>query len=165
MLEAQKKISAKAIKVFRLRNALIEVSFFVIVVVLLWLGHVYDWYQWLIIIFWILLVISPFSATWSIIFEPNILQKYWRYGINEHFVRLKHGRFKHHDIVIPMTKIQYVGAEQGPLLRKYDLYSLTIGTMRSSHTIPALPQEEAFQIRDQIAFYAQINEEDDANEN
>lgn len=164
MLEAQNRISTKAIRVFRLRNTLIEVLFLVIVVVLLTLGHVYEWFNWLIIIFWVLLGLVPLSATWSVIFEPNIIQKYWRYGINEQFVRLKHGRFVHHDIVIPMTKIQYVGADQGPLLRKYGLYSLTIGTLGSSHTIPALPEEEAFQIRDQIAHYAQIDEEDELNE-
>src|SRR5690625_398737 len=156
------KISQKAINVFRMTNIIIDVVFLIVLVALLWSGYFFDWYRWIKIGLWVLLGIAPFAAIWSIIIDPILIQKYWRYGIDENFVRLKNGRFLQTDTVIPMTKIQYVEAEQGPILRRFGLYSLTIGTMRSSHEIPALPEDEVFNIRDQIAFHAKINEVDES---
>lgn len=57
-----------------------------------------------------------------------------------------------------MTKIQSVATEQGPILRKYGLYSVSVETMGSSHTIPALPKDVAVELRNQIAQYAKIKE-------
>lgn len=156
------KISRKAIHVYRMTNAIIGVIILIVLAVLVWAGHAYDWYKWINTILWVSLGLVPILAIWSIIIDPIIIQKYWRYGVDENFVRLKNGKFLQTDTVIPMTKIQYVEAEQGPILRRFGLYSLTIGTMRSSHGIPALPEEEAFKLRDQIAYHAKINEEDDS---
>ncbi|WP_308737420.1 PH domain-containing protein [Paenibacillus sp. PCH8] len=60
-----------------------------------------------------------------------------------------------------MAKVQSVTTNQGPLMRKYGLYSVTVGTMGSGHHIPALPEEVAFALRNQIASYARINEVDE----
>ena len=57
-----------------------------------------------------------------------------------------------------MTKIQSISTNQGPLLRKYDFYSISIDTMGSSHSIPALPKEKAIELRNQIAYFAKIKE-------
>src|SRR5690625_6421028 len=86
---------------------------------LLWAGYYFDWYRWLKVILWILLGISPFAVIWSIIIDPILIQRYWRYGMDENFVRLKHGKFFTIDTVVPMKKIQYVEAEQGPILRRF----------------------------------------------
>jgi len=74
---------------------------------------------------------------------------------------LKHGALKKVHQIVPMAKVQSVTTNQGPLLRKYGLYSVSIGTMGSSHTIPALPEEVALELRNQIASYARINEVDE----
>jgi membrane protein YdbS with pleckstrin-like domain len=39
------------------------------------------------------------------------------------------------NIIIPMKKVQYVNANQVPLLRKYRLYTITFGTTTSTHQI------------------------------
>lgn len=143
-------------------NIITDLIIFLVLGGLLWAGYFFDWYEWIKIILWVLLGLMPFLAVWSIVIDPIIIQKHWRYGIDENFVRLKHGKFFQTDTVIPMTKIQYVEAEQGPILRRFGLYSLTIGTMRSAHEIPALPEQEAFEIRDLIAYHAKINEVDES---
>ena len=62
--------------------------------------------------------------------------------------------------IVPMTKIQSVATNQGPLLRKYGLYNLTVETMGSSHMIPALPTVVANELRNRIAEYAKLKEVD-----
>lgn len=156
--EPTKKISKNAITIWRITSTLTDLIGFIVVLTILWVSYYFDWPQWLVIMLWIFLIATPFLAIWSIVIRPRLLHKYWRYSIDEHYVRLRYGIFTRTDFVVPMTKIQYVEANQGPLLRKYELYSLTIGTMSSSHDIPALPKDEAFALRDQISHHAKLKE-------
>lgn len=162
--EPNNKISSKTVKVYRMTNIIIDAITIILLGILLWAGYYFAWYRWVKVMLWGFIGLTPFLVIWSVIINPIIIQNYWRYGIDENFVRLRHGKFNQIDTIIPMTKIQYVEAEQGPILRRFGLYSLTIGTMGSSHEIPALPKHEAFYIRDQIAYHARINEEDETNE-
>ncbi|QHS23992.1 PH domain-containing protein [Virgibacillus sp. MSP4-1] len=165
--EPENQISKDAVKVWRLSSLIEEGIGLIIITGLLIAGLNFDWYHWIILIFQILIVIAPFSIIWSIWMRPVYLQKYWCYGINEEFIQLKFGLLKQKHIMIPMTKVQFVEAEQGPLLRKFNLYTLNIGTIRSSHSIPALYKQEAFALRDEIAQNAKIKEviSDDTNTN
>lgn len=156
--EPTRKISKDAIKVWRITNTIVDVIALIVFAALLWSSYQFDWFHWVIIILWILLILTPVFAIWSIIIEPKLKQRYWRYDIDENYVRLRHGIFNRIDAVIPMTKIQYVEANQGPLLRRYNLHSLTVGTMSVSHDIPALPKEEAYALRDQISHHAKLKE-------
>ncbi len=61
-------------------------------------------------------------------------------------------------MTIPMTKIQGVSTTQGPILRRYQLRSITVETMGSSYSIPALEEKVAYELRDNIAEYAKIKE-------
>jgi len=97
------------------------------------------------------------GAVWSFI-NPFLLYKNWRYDVDEEFLQLKSGVLYEEHQLVPMTKIQSVATKQGPLLRKYGLCSISIETMGSSHTIPALPKDVAIKLRNQIAHYAKIKE-------
>lgn len=158
LLEPTKRISKNAVTVWRITNALIDLIGILIGIGLLWASYTFDWYRWIVIVLWVLLILAPLFAIWSVIIEPKLLHRYWRYGIDQNYVRLRYGIINRTEAVVPMTKIQYVEANQGPLMRRYNLYSLTIGTMSSSHDIPALPKEEAFALRDQISHHAKLNE-------
>lgn len=46
----------------------------------------------------------------------------------------------------------------GPILRRYQLRSITVETMGSSYSIPALEEKVAYELRDNIAEYAKIKE-------
>ncbi len=130
---------------------------FIILGVLLYLDYRFSWKEW---IGWILLgitVISVLGAAWSLI-SPFLLYKNWRFDVDEEFLQLKSGVLNEVHELVPMTKIQSVATKQGPLLRKYGLCSVSIETMGSSHSIPALPKEVAIKLRNQIAQYAKIKE-------
>jgi len=159
--EPTKKISKEAVKVWRLSNTIGHGIGILILGALLFVDFYFDWKFW---IGWILIGVTgltALSAMYSIFIEPFYLQKTWRYEVDTEHVQLKHGRIEQKHIIIPMSKIEFVSTHQGPLLRKYGLYNLGIGTVTSSHTIPAIPTEEALELRAKIARLAKVKDMDD----
>lgn len=153
----QKRLSADAVKVWILRDTIENLIGAIILGVLFYLDNLYSWKEW---IGWILIgitILSIVGAIWSYI-HPFLLYKNWRYDVNEEFLQLKFGVLRMEYQLIPMTKIQSVSTKQGPLLRKYGLCSVSVETMGSSHAIPALSQEVAIELRNQIAQYAKVKE-------
>nr|WP_284472014.1 PH domain-containing protein [Peribacillus simplex] len=153
----QKRLSKDAIKVWMLSETIANLITFIILGVLLYLDYRFSWKEW---IGWILIgitAISVLGAVWSLI-SPFLLYKNWRFDVDEEFLQLKSGVLNEVHELVPMTKIQSVATKQGPLLRKYGLCSVSIETLGSSHSIPALPKEVAVRLRNQIAQYAKIKE-------
>lgn len=85
---------------------------------------------------------------------------YWGYAINEHDIDIQHGIIVIKRSLIPMHKIQHVDTEHGPILRLFKLATLSISTAGTKHKIPALHQERAEALRQQIAHLARMSEED-----
>lgn len=153
------RLSKDAVKVWLISDALLNIIGFVVLGILFYLDYRYDWYPW---VYWVLIaitILSIISSIWSLI-KPFLLYKNWRYGVDEQFLQLKSGAWKEMHQLVPMTKIQSVSTVQGPLLKKYGLCSISIETMGSSHSIPALPKEVAVALRNQIAQYAKVGEVD-----
>lgn len=154
----QRQLSKDAVKVWIIRDTIGNLIGFIVLAVLFILDYKYSWPGW---IGWILLaitIVSVIGTVWSIKMEPILHYKNWRYDVNEEFLQLNSGIFNEKHELIPMTKIQSVATNQGPLLRKYGLYSISIKTMASSHDIPALSRETAIELREQIAHFAKIKE-------
>ncbi|SDZ08762.1 hypothetical protein SAMN05421736_10628 [Evansella caseinilytica] len=153
----QKRLSKDAVKVWLIREAIGNSIWFLILGVTLYLNHLFSWKEW---IGWILIgivILSVPFTVWSFI-KPFLLYKNWRYDVDEEFLQLKSGALIEEYQLVPMTKVQAVATTQGPLLRKYGLYSISIETLGSSHGIPALPKEVAIALRNQIAQYAKVKE-------
>ncbi|NHC21096.1 PH domain-containing protein [Bacillus sp. MM2020_4] len=153
----QKRVSKDAVKVWIISETISNVIGLLILGILLYLDYRFSWKEW---IGWMLIglvAVTTLGAVWSCV-HPFLLYKSWRYDVDEEFLQLKSGVIneKHH--LVPMTKIQSVATKQGPLLRKYGLCSISVETMASAHTIPALPKEAAIELRNQIAQYAKIKE-------
>lgn len=153
-----KRISKDAVKVWRITNTIEHMIVILVLIGLLGSGLYFDWFGWIVVVLSILLALDLLFSIWEIVFQPVLLQRYWRYEINSDYVQTKHGIFKVTQTVAPMTKVQFVTAEQGPILRKYGLYTIEVGTMSSSIHIPAIPEQEAFALRNEIASYAKIKE-------
>lgn len=154
----QGRLSKDAVKVWRMTETISHLVILGILGTLFYLDHLFTWKVWIGWILIGLIVITIFSAIWDIFIKPFLLYKNWRYAANEEFLQLKSGAFNEEHQLVPMTKIQSVSTKQGPFLRKYGLYSLSVETMGSSHTIPALPEDIAIELRNQIAHFAKIKE-------
>ena len=153
----QKRLSKDAVKVWLIREMIGNIIGLIVLGGLFYLDYYFAWKDW---IDWILIVITGLAligAIWGFI-HPFLLYKNWRYDADEEFLHLKSGAINEKHQLVPMTKIQAVETEQGPILRKYRLRSVSVQTMGSSHTIPALPQEVAIELSHQIAQYAKVKE-------
>lgn len=91
---------------------------------------------------------------------PHIRWKRWRYEINEHEIDLQHGLIVVQRTLIPVNRVQHVDTRQGPILRNYDLSNVAISTAATTHEIPALADEKAHTVRDQISRLALKAKED-----
>ncbi|MEI5908637.1 PH domain-containing protein [Bacillus spongiae] len=154
----QNRLSKDAVKVWIISEVISSSIIFSLLTVVFYLDHLFLWKEW---VGWILIgitVLSIFSTVWSIFFRPFLLYKIWRYDVDEDFLQLKSGAFTVRHELVPMTKIQSVETNHGPLLRKYGLRTLSITTMGSTHVIPALPKDVAIELRDQVAHFAKVNE-------
>lgn len=144
-------------KVWLISDAITNLIGFIILGVLFYLDFRFSWKEWIGWILIIVTVLAIIGGIWSLI-HPFFLYKNWRYDVDEAFLQLKSGAIQETHELVPMTKIQSVATKQGPLLRRYGLRSLSVETMGSSHAIPALPEEEAIELRNRIATYAKIKE-------
>lgn len=156
--EPNERISPRAVSMWRVSRTIGHVVFLLLLAVLTGMDMAWNWWDWVGWVLYALLGLTAVSGVLSIAIEPSILQRTWRYDVSEEYVQLKHGVLTRVHVLVPMTKVEYVTTDQGPVMRKYGLYNVTVGTMASSHIIPALPKSEAFALREQIARLAQVKD-------
>lgn len=153
----QKRLADAAVPYWRMQELISNIIILVVLAVLFYLDWRFDWYAW---IGWILIALAVFyviGLVWSVI-SPPLLYKSWRYDLDTEFLYLQFGVWEQTQQLVPMTKIQAVALQQGPLMRRYGLASLSVETMGSRHEIPALPKDTAAELRDRIAQFAKIKE-------
>lgn len=158
--EPTQTISKKATKVWRISNTIGHATALLIIGALMICSERFDWYDWIGIVLYILGGLFIVSSIFSIFIEPIYLQRTWRYQVDQEFVQLRFGKFQQQHILIPMEKVEYVRTEQGPIMRRYDLYDLEIGTTTSSHKIPAIPANVAKTLKEELATFAKIRDKD-----
>lgn len=151
------KLTPRAIRVWQWSNSFRSLFFFMFPI---GYGAIFGWHdvhQWvilalaiLVVIFWVL----------SIFLMPYLTWKNWRYAIDENEIDMKRGVIFKRRTLIPLSRVQHVDTRQGPLLRNYDLASVTISTAATTHEIPALDSVLADRVRKQISTYARLAEED-----
>jgi membrane protein YdbS with pleckstrin-like domain len=152
-LEPSQSLSERALPVWRIR-ALLE-SFFVALIpitygVIVYLFSVPLWGLWLLLSLYLLYVIL------TAVILPPIRWRRWRYDVLANEIDLQSGVFIVKRTLIPMSRVQHVDTEQGPLLRKYKLAAVSISTAATVHQIPLLTIEVADELRDRISELAAV---------
>lgn len=104
----------------------------------------------------ILLVAFFFVNTFVL---PMIQYKEWKYSIQKDRIELMHGVFFRNKVIIPISRIQYIEIEQGPIYRSFHLASLNINTASDVHEIPALTLEEANEISQKLKEMIEMSED------
>ncbi|GGO02096.1 PH domain-containing protein [Saccharibacillus kuerlensis] len=90
---------------------------------------------------------------------PVILYNRFGFAVFEEEVEIRKGLFFITETLIPMTKVQHVELESGPILRKYKLAELKIVTAATTHRIAGLKTEEAESLKQTIGELARRTEE------
>lgn len=113
--------------------------------------------------FWVLIFISLVSVLlWilAVFVMPPLRWKRWRYSINQNEIDLLRGIIVRKETLIPLSRVQHVDTRQGPLLRWFNLSSVTISTAATTHEIPGLDEVIADRVRREISTYARLAEDD-----
>ncbi len=92
-------------------------------------------------------------------FVPEVRYRRWRWEVREEEVRLQEGLIVVSQTVIPMVRVQHVDTAQGPIMRSLGLSDVHIWTAAGKHTIPALADAHAEQLRDRIAVLARVTDD------
>jgi uncharacterized protein len=151
------KLTPRAIRVWQMGNAIGNLFFIALPVAYGAVFGTQGFHFWVITVSALL-----FVSLWvlSIVLFPYLTWKNWRYAIDEREIDLKRGVIVKNRTLIPLSRVQHVDTRQGPLLRWYNLASVTISTAATTHEIPALDAVLADRVRNQISTYARLAEED-----
>lgn len=154
--EPDQRIDPQALTVWRISGGI--VSFFAWLIVLggVVLTIQFSWPWYIVSILALLALLFTISA---IVIIPAVRFRRWRYAVSETEIDLKHGVFVVKRTLIPMVRVQHVDTVQGPLLRRYQLATVTVATAAGQHEIPALTVEAADALRDSIADLARVSED------
>jgi membrane protein YdbS with pleckstrin-like domain len=91
---------------------------------------------------------------------PELRYRRWRWEVTAQEVRLQRGLIVIERTVVPMARVQHVDTSQGPILGAFHLSEVRIWTAAGAHTIPALGDKHAAELRDSIAHLAQVTDDD-----
>ena len=106
---------------------------------------------------WLLLPVAAFAL--GVVAIPELRWSRWRYEIRDEEIDLRHGTVTVTRTLIPMLRVQHVDTTRGPLDQILGLATVVIHTAAGRTAIPALEQEDAGRLRDQIATLARVADE------
>ncbi|KKB38221.1 PH domain-containing protein [Bacillus thermotolerans] len=157
MEELGKRISKKALRVWRISGAIGTVVAWVIIAGVIAVIYIQSWPWWIAAI---LAAVGILEALAVIVIIPSLRWKRWRYEVREQEIELQRGVLIVRHTLIPMIRVQHVDTEQGPLLRKYGLGTIKVSTAATVHEIPAVEMGEAEEMRQVISSLARVAKED-----
>jgi membrane protein YdbS with pleckstrin-like domain len=92
-------------------------------------------------------------AVWLIGIAPSRRFSRWRYALGGDLLRIVHGYLFRQDTVVPLGRVQHIDVHQGPLMRRWDLATLTVhtaGNHGASVSLPGLRHADALALRETI---------------
>ena len=155
--QPHKRISERALTVWRITGVIITLFLLFILGGVMTLIVLFDWPVWISVVAIILFLLTAYI---DIFLVPHLRWRHWRYEVREQEIEIQRGIFIIKSTLVPMVRVQHVDTEQGPLLRKYNLATVTISTAATVHGIPALDVEEAEEMRHAISRLARVADED-----
>ena len=106
---------------------------------------------------WMLLPLLVLAVGVGVV--PELRWSRWRYEVRDEEIDLRHGTVSITRTLIPMLRVQHVDTTRGPLDQLLGLATVVVHTAAGRTTIPALDDEYAGRLRDQIARLARTADE------
>lgn len=157
MEEPAKRISRKALKVWRIAGAIGSAVLWLFIIGVSAIIVIKQWPLWILAV---LVGAGLLEVLAAVVILPGVRWKRWKYEVREQEIELQRGVFIIRRTLIPMIRVQHVDTEQGPLLRRYGLGTVKVSTAAMIHEIPAVEIEEAEELRKVISALARVAEED-----
>lgn len=144
-----KKISSKAIRLWRIKSSIFAVVIFLIGAALFSLSQfIWDDFPW-----WISLIAFGFfiylliAHVWII---PKLRYRFFRYGIIDEEIRVHSGIIFKQRVSVPLFRVQNIDTTVGPLMRRMGLKGISLKTSAQRVYIPELHKDEADELRGTI---------------
>ncbi|MBP1995864.1 PH domain-containing protein [Paenibacillus eucommiae] len=153
----QQQLDERALAVWKWSGLISSLISWIVTIFLVFAAFRFNWPWWIAVIAGVLTLLETLLLVTVL---PKRRWQRWRYEIRENEIDLQHGFIFQKRTVIPMVRVQHVDTNQGPIMRKYGLSSVTFSTAAGNHEIPALANELADKVRDQIAELARVSHED-----
>ena len=150
-------IALHAIKAWKITASLYMICLWMLIIVGGILSFIYDIQLWYLVIG---AIISGIATYLFVFLFPKLRWRRWRYEVFEQEIYIQHGILIVSRTIVPMIRVQHVDTQQGPILKKFRLASVTISTAATTHEIPALLEEDASELRDRISVLARVAEDD-----
>ncbi|MFD1416442.1 PH domain-containing protein [Oceanobacillus jeddahense] len=152
------KIATDAIKAWQLTAHIYAFIFLLITIGAIVVYTIFDFLP-----IWIVFTLAGLTIVeWiiTVFIIPKLRWRRWRYQVYDQEIYIQHGILIVTRTIVPMIRVQHVDTQQGPILKKYKLATLEISTAATTHQIPALLEEEASDLRDQISELARVEQDD-----
>jgi membrane protein YdbS with pleckstrin-like domain len=156
--EPANSLNDRALTAWRISAGINILVFLVVVFAVIIVSYIFDFPKWIGLSLLALLILL---AIFNVVVYPRLQWRKWKYEVHESEIDIQHGVFIVRRTLIPMVRVQHVDTQQGPLLRKFNLSSVTISTAATIHEIPALDQAEADLLRDRISTLARVTDRDE----
>lgn len=120
-----------------------------------------EWKDWTLVPGWISLSIFCVTFvlfTWII---PQMKHARFQYELFDDELEIQSGLIFISNVLVPMVRVQHVELESGPLMRKYDMASVSIVTAATTHRISGLKQTEAQRLKRRIGILAKVDDQDE----
>ena len=148
-------IAKDAIKAWKLSAMIYVLVLWLLTIGVFILSYIFEWNFW----YGGAAIMISLLCTYLFIFLfPNIRWRRWRYEVFEQEVYIQHGVLIVSQTLVPMVRVQHVDTKQGPILKKFNLASVTISTAATTHEIPALLEDDATDLRDRISTLARVED-------
>lgn len=137
-----KQMHKSSIKVMRI-GAFIQVMIFAFIIAIF---YCVTWYFALPIsniVFIVLAAPLLLDIVWYIVSKPILVYRANHYDIGDDEIMLLTGIWNKEELIVPYVKIQNVETEQGPVMKRYHLKSLTVHTAENGLSIQLIHEDEA----------------------
>lgn len=157
-LTSMRRCHPDSIKASRISGFLFSAGLIVLSVAYLIYGASKDW---TLIPGWISLGLFIFALIWYTWVVPVLSYKTFGFKVSEEELEIRSGWIWLSDTIVPMTRVQHVELERGPLLRQYGLAEVKVVTAAKTHVIMALESDEAERLKQQIGELAKVVDHDE----
>ncbi|MFC4777134.1 PH domain-containing protein [Paenibacillus sp. GCM10023252] len=114
------------------------------------------WQNWTLLPVWIMFALITASLVGFAWLLPAVRYRRFVYELFDDELEIQYGIFYVTHMLVPMVRVQHVELESGPLMRKYDLASVSIVTAATTHRIRGLKQSDAHQLKRRIGILARV---------
>lgn len=156
--ELNRRLHRDYLKVYRISELISNGVFLAVILTYLGLALAFDW---TLLPVWIcagLLVLSLLLFTWIV---PEVKYRRFRYELFEEELEIESGIIFISNVLVPMVRVQHVELGSGPLMRKFELASISVVTAATTHKISGLKRDDAEQLKRSIGKLAKVDEGDE----